>query len=476
MLAERNVTVDLKALEPWEDSEVWRMIAAGEGRGVHHIESPAMCTLQRMVKADNIDDLIAIVSVIRPGAANSLKKEQFALRAQGLEPVDYTHPSLEKALRSTYGIIAYEEHILQICEDFAGLRAGRADILRRALVKCQQEKIIESGREFVACAKARGRTRDDIKAVWTLVCGFQGYAFCRAHSSAYGVEAYEAAWLKRYYPAEFLSCVLTHGKGFYSKLVYSIECRRLGLGFLPPDINRSADHYFPEGRSLRVPLFQINGLSSRTLARWEQGKPYQSMRDFYLRVNPSRDEMDRLVRVGAFDAIGQKRTEQFWQFRELAQWPSVAGQGLLLAGDERAALPPIPLEETTRLERLKAEQEILGFPVSDHPLALFPGIHWDSYCPIASLKDNHGERVVIAGMIIEDRIHRQENGGLMKFISVCDNTGIIECELFADIYRRYGTETIRHPIVEITAKVVPFQNGNGHTLQVQKVAKARSVS
>jgi len=475
MLASRGITVDLKALEPWEDPEVWKMIAAGEARGVHHIESPAMCTLQRMVKADNIDDLIAIVSVIRPGAANGLKKDQFALRAQGLEPVDYTHPSLENALRSTYGVVAYEEHILQICEDFAGLSAGRADILRRALVKCLPEKIIEIGREFVAAAKSRGRAREEIKAVWELLNGFQGYAFCRAHSTAYGVEAYEAAHLKRYFPSEFLAAVLTNGKGFYSKLVYSIECRRLGIAFLSPDINLSRDHFFPDEGAIRVPLFQINGLSSRTLKRWEAGKPYQSMRDFYLRVNLSTDEMDKLIRAGAFDSFGQTRTELFWHFRELAQWPSVAGQGLLLQGDEKPKLPQIPLNEPTTMERLKAEQEIMGFPVSDHPLAMFPGIHWDSYCPIASLKDNHGERVVIAGMIIEDRIHRQENGGLMKFISLCDNTGIIECELFADVYRRFGTETIRHPIVEVTGKVVPFANGNGHTLCVQRVARARSI-
>ncbi|CAN5780935.1 hypothetical protein BH09VER1_BH09VER1_17720 [soil metagenome] len=132
-------------------------------------------------------------------------------------------------------------------------------------------------------------------------------------------------------------------------------------------------------------------------------------------------------------------------------------------------------EAVTVVARLKAEQEILGFPVSDHPLSMFPGVMWDSYCPISSLGDNHGERVSIAGMIIEDRIHRQENGQPMKFISVCDNTSIIECELFADVHRRYGTETIRHPIVEVTGRVIPFANGNGHTLQVQKVGKARVI-
>jgi DNA-directed DNA polymerase III PolC len=476
MIAARGIEVDLKGLEPWDHPEVWQMIAAGEARGVHHIESPAMCTLERMVNVNNVDDLIAIVSVIRPGAANNLKKEQFALRAQGLEPVDYVHPSLERALRSTYGVVAYEEHILQICQDFAGLSAGPADILRRALVKCQQEKIIEIGREFVAAAQAIGRTPDEIKAVWALVRGFQGYAFCRAHSTAYGVEAYQAAWLKRHHPAEFLAAVLTNGKGFYSKLVYSIECRRLGLGFRPPDVNRSQNHFFPEGNALRVPLFQIKGLSQRLLQRWERGKPYESLRDFYVRTTPSTDEMDNLIRTGAFDAFGQSRTEQFWQFKELAQWPGIAGQGLLLAGDEKPTLPDVPLEEPSLIERLKAEQDILGFPVTDHPLALFPDVCWDSYCPIVNLKDHHGKRVSIAGMIIEDRIHRQEDGRPMKFISVCDATGIIECELFADVYRRFGIETVRNPVIEIVGKVMPFANGNGHTLQVQRVGRARTAS
>src|ERR1700726_675002 len=476
MIAARGVEVDLKGLEPWDHPEVWQMIAPGAARVLARCRTPAMGTLERMVNGNNVDALIAIVSVIRPGAANNLKKEQFALRAQGLEPLDYVHPSLERALRSTYGVVAYEEHILQICEDFAGLSAGRADILRRALVKGQQEKIIEIGRQFVAAALATGRTPDEIKAVWALVCGFQGYAFCRAHSTAYGVEAYEAAWLKRHHPAEFLAAVLTNGKGFYSKLVYSIECRRLGLGFRSPDVNRSRNHFFPEGNALRVPLFQIKGLSQRLLEHWERGKPYKSMSDFYNRTAPSTDEMDHLIRTGAFDTFGQSRTEQFWQFKELAQWPAIAGQGLLLASDEKPILPNVPLEEPSLIERLQSEQDILGFPVADHPLALFPGIHWDSYCPISDLKDNHGKRVTIAGLIIEDRIHRQEDGRLMKFVSVCDATGIIECELFAGVYRRFGIETARNPVIEIVGKVMAFANGNGNTLQVHRAAKARSVS
>ena len=471
LLAERGVTVE--SLKPWDDPEIWKMLSSGGARGVHHIESPAMLNLSKMVGVGNIDDLVAIVSVIRPGAANSLKKESFARRARGLDPVDYTHPSLSDCLRSTYGVIAYEEHILQICEAFAGLPAGRADILRRALVKCDQEKISKSGKEFMACAERRGRTAEEIHSVWALLGGFQGYAFCRAHSTAYGVEAYEAAHLKRYYPAEFLSGVLTHGKGFYNKLVYSIECRRLGFGFLPPDINLSKDHFYPCADKIRVPIFQIKGMSARTLAACEKLKPFSSLRDFFLRCQPSAEEMTALIKVGAFDGFGNSRTAQFWQSRELAQWPSNSGQGFLFGGPEKPDLPNIPLREPTRLLNLQAEQELLGFPISGHPLDLFPDVDWKSYCPISELECYCGERVTVAGLIIENRLHRQSDGRTMKFLSLCDYSGILECELFASAYKRFGVETIRQPVVEVSGIVARSEPGTGETLHVKRIQGPR---
>src|SRR5206468_1109954 len=193
--------------EPWTDPEVWELLASGGGRAVHHIESPAMIGLCRQCNVRDIDTLIAIVSVIRPGAANESKKMEFTRRYQGLSPVIYPHPSLAPCLKSTFGLVVYEEHILQICETFAGLPPGRADILRRALSKGQAAVIAETQKEFFACARARGRADKDIAAVWDLVVGFRGYAFCKAHSTAYGVEAYQSAWLKRYFPAEFMAAV-----------------------------------------------------------------------------------------------------------------------------------------------------------------------------------------------------------------------------------------------------------------------------
>ena len=221
----------------YNDAQVWDMISGGGARAVHHIESPAMTGLCRQCNVRDIDTLIAIVSVIRPGAANEGKKLAFTRRYQGLEPVTYPHPSLEPVLRDTFGLVVYEEHILQICEAFAGLPSGRADVLRRALTKQKRAVIAEIRDEFFAAARARGHAEEKIAEVWGLVTGFAGYAFCKAHSTAYGVEAYQAAWLKRNHPAEFMAAVLTHGKGFYDPLVYVLECHRLGLKFLPPTVN-----------------------------------------------------------------------------------------------------------------------------------------------------------------------------------------------------------------------------------------------
>ena len=224
---------------PFDDPAVWDLIASGQARAVHHIESPAMTGLCRQCNVRDIDTLIAIVSVIRPGAANEGKKLAFTRRYQGLEPITYPHPSLEPVLRDTFGLVVYEEHILQICEAFAGLPPGRADVLRRALNKQKRAVIEEIREEFFASAKVRGHDDEKIAEVWGLVAGFAGYAFCKAHSTAYGVEAYQAAWLKRNYPAEFMAAVLTNGKGFYDPLVYVLESRRLGTALPAADGQRT---------------------------------------------------------------------------------------------------------------------------------------------------------------------------------------------------------------------------------------------
>jgi len=512
-----------EALEPWDDPRVWEVIASGQARAVHHIESPAMISLCKMCNVRDIDTLIAIVSVIRPGAANESKKMEFARRYQGLSPVRYPHPSLEACLRSTYGLVVYEEHILQICEAFAGLPPGRADILRRALGKEKTDIIAQIQTEFADCARRRGRTEAEIAEVWNLVSGFRGYAFCKAHSTAYGVEAYQSAWLKLHYPAEFMAAVLTNGKGFYSPLVYVLECHRLGIPLLPPSVNEpgpqfsvtaagpcssrreaaqsSATHHAPRTtrhrdqgcltsaathQAIRVPVLQVKGLTLRTketTLRERAHAPFASLADFFLRVQPLNEEMEALIRVGAFDDFGRSRTAQYWEFKSLChrvetqstgskgqianrQSPIADHQLWLLPPGNLDRLPAVPLAEPNRLQRLRNEEELLGYPASGHPLELFPDIAWETYCPVSRLGDHVGEQVITCGLVIEQRLFHQVTGEPMKFITITDWTGIVETELFARTYQSYGLNTVRYRVLEITATVELFENGRGYTLRV----------
>ena len=481
-LARRGIEVDLAGLEPWQDKNVWEMLASGGSRAVHHIESPAMIGLCRQCNVRDIDGLVAIVSVIRPGAANEGKKQSFARRYQGLEPITYPHPSLEACLKSTFGLVVYEEHILQMCEAFAGLPPGRADVLRRALAKYKEPLIEEIRREFFTCAKARNHDDEKTVEVWNLVRGFSGYAFCKAHSTAYGVEAFQSAWLKRYYPVEFMAAVLTNGKGFYHPLVYVLECYRLGIKLLPPSVTSPGPQFSVEGQSIRVPLTRVKGLTERTTKRIvdEHGRgAFTSMSDFHRRVTPTPDEMESMIRVGAFDTFGKTRTAQFWESRHLHQAfgdTSAPGQGWLLPPPATDRLPAVPLQEPTRRQRLEWETELLDFTASGHPLELHDDVAWNTYCPVNRLGEHIGQQVVTCGLIIEQRVHHQITGEAMKFLTLADWTGIVETELFAPTYRSYGLATVRYPVLEVTATVEPYESGRGFSLRVLQAGKPRAAS
>jgi error-prone DNA polymerase len=488
-LARRGVSVDLNALEPWQDPQVWDMISGG-ARAVHHIESPAMTGLCRQCNVRDIDTLIAIVSVIRPGAANEGKKLAFTRRYQGLEPITYPHPSLEPVLKDTFGLVVYEEHILQICEAFAGLPPGRADVLRRALNKQKRAVIAEIQEEFFASARARGHDEEKIVEVWGLVAGFAGYAFCKAHSTAYGVEAYQSAWLKRNYPAEFMAAVLTNGKGFYDPLVYVLESYRLGLKFLPPSVNEPGPAFTVHGNAIRVPLTRTKGLTERTtkrlLAEREHGQ-FASLADFHRRVKPWPEDLEAMIRAGGFDELGETRTRQFWEAQRLAKADGRSkmedGRRWNLEFDFEAGANPVAeffvqnpslLREPTRRERLEAETDLFGYAVSGHPLELFDDISWETYCPVARLGNHVGETVVACGLVVEQRTHHQITGEPMKFLTLADWTGIVETELFAQTYKTYGLATVRYPVLEVEAKVEPFENGRGFSLRVLRAGKPRS--
>lgn len=467
--ANHRVRPDLSRLD-WEDADTWETIATGQARGVFHIESPAMTSLLVMTGCRDIDTLTAVESIIRPGAANEGKKLAFARRKQGLEPVEYAHPSLEPLLGDTFGLMAFEEHILLVANGFAGMPWGRADLLRRALVKNRDAALIERlGEEFRQCALALGRRPEEIERVWQMLSEFRGYMFNKAHSAAYAVEAYAGAWLKTRYPVEFLAAVLSSRRGFYAPIVYVLEALRLGARLLPPDIHLSdARRFTVQGAEIRLPLDQVRGLSQATLERIVQGRPFRDPGDFYRRVQPDRSEWLALLKAGALDGFGEPRGSLFWRLQRLQAYGS---RSRLIEPE------PPPAFEPAAENRARWEAEVLGFPVSVHPLALWAAhVDWKSFLPAEELRrrqqEFYGKTVRVAGLIVADRRHPAASG-VMKFITLADWTGFLEAALFPDVYRNYGHWTVE-PVAGLEAVVEPFDNRRGFTLRAVKVLPLRA--
>jgi DNA polymerase III alpha subunit len=252
-------------------------------------------------------------------------------------------------------------------------------------------------------------------------------------------------------------------------------------------------------KGIRVPVLPVKGLTQRTketILRERAYGPFTSLADFFLRAQPLSEEMEALIRVGAFDDFGRSRTAQYWEFKALSQnvvpgtrsnatLPGHKGQISnlkshisnhqlwLLPPGNLDRLPAVPLAEPSRLQRLRNEEELLDYPASGHPLELFPDIAWETYCPVNRLGEHVGEQIVTCGLVIEQRLFHQVTGEPMKFITIADWTGIVETELFARTYQSYGLNTVRYRVLEITATVEPFENGRGYTLRVLRADKPR---
>ncbi|MFH0981250.1 MAG: DNA polymerase III subunit alpha [Planctomycetota bacterium] len=529
----RHHHVDLCQDVDYSDAATWGMIAGGEARGVHHIESPAMTSLIRQCQVRDIDGLTAIVAIIRPGAANQGKKDVFARRCQGFEPPSYAHPALVPVLEKTYGLMVFEEHILQVAVEFAGMNLGRADVLRRALNREHHALIRELRTEFYACARRCGRTDPEIDAVWAQLESFCGFMFNKAHSAEYAVEAFQGAWLKRRWPAHYLAAILSNYRGFYAhsptlpQILYVLEALRLGIGFLPPCVNRAQERFsvecggdigsvappglgisnglasqglrpglysiVPPGLTgkqdhtghaaqlmIRVPVMHIKGLSQRFIERYlaqrEKG-PFASLTDFIECCRPGEVEAHLLFDSGALDGLGRSRPELFWKLRRQLRLPDTSSSGLWEANPTAGEdTPPVELTRPNLRQIATREMELLGFPISIDPLTYLSSddhgrrIAWSRYVPVAELDRHLGRRVTICGLMVADRINPTQNGDLMKFVTLADRTGFVETCLFPDIYQRFGHLTAAHPIMAATGVVEPFENRNGFTFRVESIS------
>ncbi|MEM7515834.1 MAG: hypothetical protein AAF368_02775, partial [Planctomycetota bacterium] len=431
-LRERGIEVDLQGL-PEDDPATALTLREGRTLGCFQVESPGMRHLLQQMEAKTMDDVIQAVALIRPGPASSGMKEAFVRRARGLDPATPPHERLTEVLWDTYGVMLYQEDVMQTAAAVAGMDLAEADRLRRALQKRRYEDLREICTRFVSGCLAEGVDEKSARQVWDLIANFASFAFNKAHSVTYGRIAYRAVWLKTHHPAVFLTSFLASQTGYYAQRVYVEEARRLGVPILGPDVNHSDATFTVEWKgevaALRVGLGQIKGLSLRTIeAILEKRReaPFLSLPDFLERTHAHTDEAEHLIQSGAFDHFDRTRPELSWRLhllrtpqqkapsgfgvRELDYGQLDAAQatpesrtrdtlrsaqsrtggwnqkGLGMTGahlqrGEEATLfsePDAPglvlpgLPDTDTATRGRLEFELLGLNIREHPLALFP--------------------------------------------------------------------------------------------------------
>jgi DNA-directed DNA polymerase III PolC len=451
--------LDATAL-PESDRAAGELLRDGDTLGVFQIESPGMRNLLKMMRGTTQDDAMVGLSLIRPGPAGSGMKDAYVRRRRGEETCD--SPSLARLLPQTYGVMLYQEDILRIARDVAGLTLERADELRRAMGKKRDEwprrpvtrpddevvKVLAA--EFVAGARAQGIDEDEAARVWTKITDFVSYAYSKAHAATYARISYQALWLKAHEPAAFFAAVLANGGGFYDARAYVEEARRRGVEVRLPDINRSAVAETVEHGAIRIGLGRVRDLTQAALDHILSERPFQSLTDFLDRSGHlQRREIEHLVLTGCFDAFDGTRTEKLWRVllydrhrtrtrargRRTDHQPDLLG-GRLVRPPERTL--PAVREYDTR-QSIALEQQLLGLTPSAHPMTLFEerARSADAVRSV-DLVRMVGRRATVAGWMTTWRRVRTKKGEPMKFVTLEDRHGLVEINFYPAAYRRCG--------------------------------------
>ena len=302
----------LQVLEeiPNEDTETSERVRNAQTIGCFQIESPGMRSTLKDIQAKTIQDITAALALYRPGPLRGGLHDAFIRRFKGLEKVEQIHPILEPVLAESFGVILYQEQVLRIAHEVGGLSLADADLLRRAMSHFDPgEQMITLRSRFLEGFQKKGVPTETAEKVWEMMAAFAGYGFPKAHAASYARVAWQAAWCKTHFPAEFMVSVLANGGGYYSQRVYLSEARRMGLQVNPPHVNYSTRRFsvrYPNGQPvLYMGLDQVYGLSSPTQKRIMQGRPFTGINDFLTKVDPRKAEIENLVRCGALEGLGK---------------------------------------------------------------------------------------------------------------------------------------------------------------------------
>ncbi|SMF60654.1 DNA polymerase III subunit alpha [Allosphingosinicella indica] len=418
MLARRGIAVDLDRLV-WDDPEVFELLKRGETVGVFQLESEGMRRTLAAVKPTNFEDIIALVSLYRPGPMDNIP--MFGARKNGREPIAYPHPLLEDVLKETYGIFVYQEQVMQAAQVLAGYSLGEADLLRRAMGKKIQSEMDAQRERFVTGCAAHDIAPPKANELFDLIDKFAGYGFNKSHAAAYALVAYQTAWLKAHHPVEFYAASMCFDTHQTDKLAIFVEdMRRLDVPCLPPSVNRSEAEFSVEaagdGHAVRYALGALKGVGGKAMEqlvaeRTERGG-FASLDDFAERVDPrllNRRQIESLAAGGAFDEIAPDRAavhaaaETILAHAASAEDARTSGQGGLFGGESNVVPIRMPKAESwTLAERMAAEKEAFGFYFSAHPV--------DRYRHLA---EAHGARTFAALSALPASADGGRTGGVM---------------------------------------------------------------
>ncbi|WP_232019626.1 DNA polymerase III subunit alpha [Candidatus Rickettsiella viridis] len=444
--------LDITAI-PLDDPKTFALLKAYKTAAVFQLESRGMRDLVKRLQPDTFEDIIALLALFRPGPLQSGMVDDFINRKQGKAKVEYPHPCLEPILRPTYGIILYQEQVMQIAQVLAGFTLGAADLLRRAMGKKKSEEMAKQRAIFTQGAQENGVATDLANQIFDLMEKFADYGFNKSHSAAYALVSYQTAWLKAHYPAEFMAAVLSSDMEHTEKVVFFLEeCRLMKLKVLPPDINTSYYKFtVTEKGELRYGLGALKGLGSAVidmLIKKRKEQPFKNLFDLCHRADLhklNRRGLEALIYSGSLDSFGFNRAtlqgslEAALLAAEQQLSAIASGQqdffGLAMVSTEQEITQQA---DWPTLQRLQAEKEVLGFYLSGHPLEDYAqelSYFITSNLYECSLKAGHS--LTIAGWVLNIRSLWTKRGDRMAILNVEDASGRLEVTLFSDTYATY---------------------------------------
>jgi DNA polymerase-3 subunit alpha len=472
---------------PMDDAATYQLLKSCRTTAVFQLESRGMKDLIRRLQPDSFEDIIALVALFRPGPLQSGMVEDFINRKHGRidRPIDYLHPWLQGVLAPTYGVILYQEQVMQIAQVLAGYTLGGADLLRRAMGKKKPEEMATQRSIFVSGATRNGVEPRVAAHIFDLMEKFAGYGFNKSHSAAYALLSYQTAWLKAHYPAAFMAAVLSADMDFTDKVVTLIdECRSMGLTIRSPDVNESVHEFaVADERTLRYGLGAIKGIGQGAVeaivAERDSAGPFSSLEDLCRRLDPSkvgRRVVEALIRSGSLDRIGPNRAT-LWsrlggalQLGEQNSRAQHAGQvdffGLAAAQPSAAEWP--------EAQRLAGERETLGLYLTGHPIARFESelprfvsgriVDISSDRPVGGSGYFGGKLATIAGLI-----HEIRKRGARTSVVLDDRTGRMEVTFFDEIFQQHRDLIVKDALVLIEGQLRFDEFSDAWRLAARKV-------